>query len=73
MSLITQKKVGEIIKRTRNGGKGIIDLLKSGFAYYCPVPSGIYVLESYLNDKRHILRYSASLNAVSYYSFVIFK
>ncbi|QKX01342.1 malate dehydrogenase [Wolbachia endosymbiont of Dipetalonema caudispina] len=62
MNLITQKKVDEIIKRTRNGGKEIVDLLKSGSAYYSPASSVVYMLESYLKDKRRILSCSAYLN-----------
>ncbi|MCV3769615.1 MAG: malate dehydrogenase [Wolbachia pipientis] len=62
MNLITQKKVDEIIKRTRNGGKEIVDLLKSGSAYYSPASSVVYMLESYLKDKRRILSCSVYLN-----------
>lgn len=62
MGLITQKKVDEIVERTRNGGKEIVDLLKSGSAYYSPASSAIYMLESYLKDKRRILPCAAYLN-----------
>lgn len=50
------------MKRTRNGGKEIVDLLKSGSAYYAPASSAICMLESYLKDKRHILPCAAYLN-----------
>ncbi|MGL9732692.1 MAG: malate dehydrogenase [Wolbachia sp.] len=62
IGLITQEKVDEIVKCTRNGGKEIIDLLKSGSAYYTPASSAIYMLESYLKDKRRILPCSAYLS-----------
>ncbi|WP_264328784.1 malate dehydrogenase [Wolbachia endosymbiont (group A) of Andrena hattorfiana] len=62
MGLITQKKVDEIVERTRNGGKEIVDLLKSGSAYYAPASSAICMLESYLKDKRCILPCAAYLN-----------
>ncbi|EAL60009.1 malate dehydrogenase [Wolbachia endosymbiont of Drosophila simulans] len=62
MGLITQKKVDEIVERTRNGGKEIVDLLKSGSAYYAPASSAICMLESYLKDKRRILPCAAYLN-----------
>ncbi|OWZ25574.1 malate dehydrogenase [Wolbachia endosymbiont of Wuchereria bancrofti] len=62
MGLITQEKVDEIVKRTRNGGKEIIDLLKSGSAYYAPASSSIYMLESYLRDERRILPCATYLN-----------
>ncbi|NUY39386.1 malate dehydrogenase [Wolbachia endosymbiont of Litomosoides brasiliensis] len=62
MGLITQKKVDEIVKRTRNGGKEIVDLLKSGSAYYAPASSSICMLESYLRDERRILPCATYLN-----------
>ncbi|QOD38431.1 malate dehydrogenase [Candidatus Wolbachia massiliensis] len=62
MGLITQEKVDEIVERTRNGGKEIVDLLKSGSAYYAPASSAICMLESYLKDKRRILPCAAYLN-----------
>ncbi|KLT21970.1 malate dehydrogenase [Wolbachia endosymbiont of Armadillidium vulgare str. wVulC] len=62
MGLITQKKVDEIVERTRNGGKEIVDLLKSGSAYYAPASSAICMLESYLKDKRRILPCAVYLN-----------
>ncbi|MCM1001086.1 MAG: malate dehydrogenase [Wolbachia endosymbiont of Melophagus ovinus] len=62
MGLITQEKVDEIVKRTRNGGKEIVDLLKSGSAYYAPASSAICMLESYLKDKRRILPCAAYLS-----------
>ncbi|UIP91435.1 malate dehydrogenase [Wolbachia pipientis] len=62
MGLITRGKVDEIVERTRNGGKEIVDLLKSGSAYYAPASSAISMLESYLKDKRRILPCAAYLN-----------
>ncbi len=62
MGLITQEKVDEIVKRTRNGGKEIVDLLKSGSAYYSAASSVICMLESYLKDRRRILPCAAYLN-----------
>ncbi|MDN5247914.1 MAG: malate dehydrogenase [Wolbachia endosymbiont of Tyrophagus putrescentiae] len=62
MGLITQKKVDEIVERTRNGGKEIVDLLQSGSAYYSPASSAICMLEAYLKDKRRILPCAAYLN-----------
>jgi malate dehydrogenase len=62
MGLITQKKVDQIVERTRNGGKEIVDLLKSGSAYYSPASSAVCMLESYLKDKRRVLPCAAYLN-----------
>ena len=34
--LISEKRLGEIIKRTQDGGAEIVSLLKTGSAYYAP-------------------------------------
>ncbi|MGL9725320.1 MAG: malate dehydrogenase [Wolbachia sp.] len=62
MGFITQEKVDEVVRRTRNGGKEIVDLLKSGSAYYAPASSAICMLESYFRDKKRILPCAVYLN-----------
>lgn len=62
MNMITQEKVDEIVDRTRNGGKEIVELLQSGSAYYSPASSAVCMLESYLQDKKRILPCAAYLN-----------
>lgn len=62
MGLITEKKVNEIVDRTRKGGKEIVDLLQSGSAYYSPASSAIFMLESYLEDRKSILPCATYLN-----------
>ena len=62
MGLITEEKVDKIVERTRNGGKEIVDLLRSGSAYYSPASSAVCMLESYLYDKKRILPCAAYLN-----------
>ncbi|AIK95738.1 malate dehydrogenase [Candidatus Odyssella acanthamoebae] len=52
---ISQTKVDEIVDRTRNGGAEIVNLLKTGSAFYAPAASAIAMAESYLFDKKHIL------------------
>lgn len=52
---ISQKTVDSIIERTRNGGAEIINLLKTGSAYYAPAASGIMMAEAYLKDQKRIL------------------
>lgn len=59
---ITQKKLDEIIDRTRNGGAEIVNLLKTGSAFYAPAASAIQMAESYLFDQRRILPCAAQLN-----------
>lgn len=52
---ITQKRLDEIVERTRKGGGEIVGLLKSGSAFYAPATSAIQMAESYLFDKGMIL------------------
>lgn len=54
MGLLSQKKLDEIIDRTRNGGGEIVALLKTGSAFYGPATSAIGMAESYLKDQRQI-------------------
>ncbi|WP_339047407.1 malate dehydrogenase [Candidatus Mesenet endosymbiont of Phosphuga atrata] len=62
MKMITKEKINEIFKRTRNGGKEIVELLKSGSAYYAPASSAVCMLKSYLKDQKRILPCAAYLN-----------
>lgn len=58
---ITQKKLDEIIDRTRNGGGEIVSLLKTGSAYYAPASAALLMAESYLFDQKRILPCAAWL------------
>jgi len=62
MGWIDQKRVDEIIQRTRDGGAEIVGLLKSGSAFYAPASSAISMAESYLKDKKRVLPCAAYLN-----------
>lgn len=59
---MTQKKLDQIVQRTRDGGAEIVNLLKTGSAYYAPASSAIAMAESYLKDKRRVLPCAAYLN-----------
>ncbi|HYP57337.1 MAG TPA: malate dehydrogenase, partial [Beijerinckia sp.] len=48
MGWTTQDKLDAIIKRTRGGGGEIVNLLKTGSAFYAPAASAIAMAESYL-------------------------
>lgn len=61
-SWITQSKVDEIITRTKNGGGEIVNLLKTGSAFYAPAASALAMAESYLFDQKRILPCAAWLN-----------
>ncbi len=52
----------EIVDRTRNGGAEIVNLLKTGSAFYAPAASAIAMAESYLRDKKRVLPCAAWLN-----------
>jgi malate dehydrogenase len=62
MKWISQKKLDEIVQRTRDGGAEIVGLLKTGSAYYAPASSAIQMAESYLKDKKRVLPCAAYLN-----------
>jgi malate dehydrogenase len=57
----TQKRLDDIVQRTRMGGGEIVALLKTGSAFYAPASSAIQMAESYLKDKRRVLPCAAYL------------
>ena len=65
-SKITQKRLDEIVQRTRQGGGEIVSLLKTGSAFYAPATSAIQMAESFLFDKKRILPCAAKLKAGQY-------
>jgi len=56
MGWITQERVEAIVQRTRDGGAEIVGLLKTGSAFYAPASSAVAMAESYLKDKKRVLR-----------------
>ncbi|TXM69501.1 malate dehydrogenase [Methylobacterium sp. WL69] len=58
----TQGKLDAMVERTRKGGGEIVNLLKTGSAFYAPAASAIAMAESYLRDKRRVLPCAAYLN-----------
>ena len=61
MGWTTQERVDAIVKRTRGGGGEIVNLLKTGSAFYAPASSAIAMAESYLRDKKRVLPCAAWL------------
>ena len=55
MGWTTQEKLDSIIQRTRDGGAEIVDLLKTGSAYYAPATSAIEMAEAFLKDQKRVL------------------
>jgi len=62
MKWTTQARLDEIVKRTREGGAEIVNLLKTGSAYYAPAASAVAMAESFLKDKKRVLPCAAYLN-----------
>jgi malate dehydrogenase len=62
MGWTTEKRLEDIVIRTRNGGAEIVNLLKTGSAFYAPATSAIAMAESYLKDKKRVLPCAAALN-----------
>jgi malate dehydrogenase len=62
MGWTTQDKLDKIVQRTRDGGAEIVNLLKTGSAFYAPAASAIAMAEAYLLDKKRVLPCAAWLN-----------
>ncbi len=62
MGWTTEQRVAEIVQRTRDGGAEIVNLLKTGSAFYAPASAAIQMAESYLKDKKRVLPCAAWLN-----------
>jgi malate dehydrogenase len=61
MKWTTQKRLDAIVERTRNAGIEIVNLLKTGSAFYSPASAAIAMVESYLYDKKRIFPCAAWL------------
>jgi malate dehydrogenase len=62
MGWTSAARIDGIVQRTRDGGAEIVNLLKSGSAYYAPAAAAIAMTESYLRDKKRVLPCAAHLN-----------
>ena len=61
MGWTTKEKLDAIVKRTRDGGAEIVNLLKTGSAFYAPAASAITMAESFVKDKKRLLPCAAYL------------
>ncbi|MDX5362114.1 MAG: malate dehydrogenase [Alphaproteobacteria bacterium] len=61
MGWTTEDRLAEIVQRTRDGGAEIVNLLKTGSAFYAPAASAVAMAESYLKDKKRVLPCAAHL------------
>jgi malate dehydrogenase len=60
--LMTKKRIGQLIERTRKGGAEVVSLLKSGSAYYAPAASTFQMVKAILLDENRLLPCAACLN-----------
>jgi malate dehydrogenase len=59
--LLPKERIDAIVDRTRKGGAEIVNLLKTGSAYYAPSAAVVEMVEAVLKDKKKILPCSAYL------------
>ncbi len=59
--LIPEERIKAIVERTRKAGGEIVQLLKTGSAFYSPAASAVQMAEAILKDKRRILPCAAYL------------
>src|SRR4029079_2049305 len=53
--LVKPERLEEIIKRARKGGAEIVQLLKTGSAYYAPAAATVQMAQAIIKDKKRIL------------------
>lgn len=53
--LLPKDKIDRLVDRTRKGGGEIVNLLKTGSAFYAPSAAAIQMTEAILKDKKRIL------------------
>jgi malate dehydrogenase len=59
--LLPADRIAAIVERTRKGGAEIVNLLKTGSAYYAPSAAVVEMVEAILKDKKKILPCAAYL------------
>ncbi|HET9401513.1 MAG TPA: malate dehydrogenase [Candidatus Acidoferrales bacterium] len=59
--LLPAERIEAIVTRTRKGGAEIVNLLKTGSAYYAPSAAVVEMVEAILKDKKKILPCAAYL------------
>ncbi|HZS34851.1 MAG TPA: malate dehydrogenase [Methylomirabilota bacterium] len=59
--LLPKARIDALVQRTANGGAEIVNLLRTGSAYYAPAASVVEMVEAILKDKRKILPCAAYL------------
>ena len=59
--MISADRIASIVQRTRSGGAEIVELLKTGSAFYAPAAATFEVVESILLDRRRLIQCAALL------------
>jgi len=59
--LLPKETIDRLVQRTRDGGGEIVNLLKSGSAFYAPGASVVQMVEAIVKDKKRILLCTAYL------------
>lgn len=59
--LLPKERIDAIVERTRKGGAEIVNLLKTGSAYYAPSAAVVEMVDAILKDKKKILPCAAYL------------
>lgn len=62
VDLLPQEKLDAIVERTRNGGAEIVNLLKTGSAYYAPAASVVTMVSAILRDTKRVVPVAAYLD-----------
>ena len=61
--LMPQERINALVERTRKGGEEIVNLLKTGSAFYAPGAAVAEMVEAILKDKKRILPCAAYCNS----------
>lgn len=59
--LLSEKKINELVTRTRKGGIEIVNFLKSGSAYYAPSSAVVEMVDAIIKNRKRILPCAAWL------------
>ncbi len=60
--MLPKDKIDALVARTRQGGAEIVNLLKTGSAYYAPSAAAVQMAEAIVRDKKRILPCAVLLN-----------
>ena len=59
--ILPKEKIDALVERTRKGGAEIVELLKTGSAYYAPAASAVQMAEAILKNQKRVLPCAALL------------